>query len=69
MGSSTPPRHRAACQNGTRCEGSIYLQFEHDEGGGQYADCQLARFNRAWTPAGEPTGDGHLPDRPRGSGN
>jgi hypothetical protein len=52
----------AAGQPGTAGEGWIYLQFEHGKDGQQYAGCQIARFNLAWLLAGEPTGDGRLPD-------
>lgn len=52
----------AAGRPGTAGEGWIYLQFEHGNDGQQYAGCQLARFNLAWLLAGEPTGDGRLPE-------
>lgn len=52
----------AAGRPGTASEGWLYLQFEHGEGKQQYAGCRLARFNLAWLLAGEPTGDGRLPD-------
>jgi hypothetical protein len=39
----------------TASEGWIYLQYES-------RDSQLARFNLAWLRAGEPTGDGQLPN-------
>jgi hypothetical protein len=52
----------AAGRPGTASEGWIYLQFEQGEGNQQYAGCQLARFNLAWLLAGQPTGDGDVPE-------
>jgi predicted neuraminidase len=52
----------AAGRPGTPSAGWIYLQFEHGEGTQQYAGCQLARFNLAWLLAGQPTGDGRVPE-------
>ena len=43
---------------GTRSEGWIYLHFEGGPSGGS----QVARFNLSWLLAGEPTGDGSIPD-------
>ena len=48
----------SAGRPGTPSEGWIYLQFEGGPGGG----CQVARFNLSWLAAGEPTGEGSLPD-------
>ena len=45
-----------AGRQGTASEGSIYLNFE-SEGG-----AKVARFNLSWLLAGEPTGDGKVPD-------
>ena len=43
----------------TPSEGWIYLHFEGGPDGGS----QVARFNLAWLLAGEPTGDGKIPQR------
>jgi sialidase-1 len=45
----------------TPSQGLVYLLFE---GGpdGRYSAMQVARFNLSWILAGEPTGDGHVPE-------
>jgi len=43
---------------GTPSEGWIYLHFEGGPSGGS----QVARFNLSWLLAGEPTGDGTIPE-------
>jgi sialidase-1 len=48
----------AAGRPGTPSEGRIYLHFEGGPDGGS----QVARFNLSWLLAGEPTGDGFLPE-------
>ncbi|MCL4201897.1 MAG: glycoside hydrolase [Pirellulaceae bacterium] len=50
-----------AARPGTPGEGTIYLLFE---GGpdGPYTAMQFARLNLSWILAGEPTGDGEVPD-------
>jgi sialidase-1 len=45
---------------GTPSEGWIYLHFESDGG-------KVARFNLSWLLAGEPTGDGRIPEEPADS--
>ncbi len=47
---------------GTPSEGSIYLHFEGGPDGGS----QVATFNLSWLLAGEPTGDGVVPERVAG---
>ena len=42
----------------TVSEGWIYLLYEHDP----FKGAHLARFNLQWLLAGEPTGDGNLPE-------
>jgi sialidase-1 len=46
---------------GTPSEGSIYLHFEGGPDGGS----QVARFNLSWLLAGQPTGDGTVPQELR----
>jgi sialidase-1 len=48
----------AAGRPGTPSAGWIYLHFEGGPGGGS----QVARFNLAWLLAGQPTGDGQVPE-------
>ena len=46
----------AAGRHGTPSEGWIYLNFESE------SKSKVARFNLSWLLAGEPTGDGKVPD-------
>jgi sialidase-1 len=50
-----------AGRRGTPSEGSIYLHFEGGPDGGS----QVARLNLSWLLAGQPTGDGTVPQELR----